>query len=112
MLPKKDPNSFNERGCSNLSMASVIVIFGVTPFSNSLCPYQITSVLMNSHFDSLRDKVSVFNFIKTSVFSFSSSISDSFESINISSRKQNVFFELFSVWCIALWNYSGISANP
>ena len=60
MLPKKDPSSFNERGCSNLSMAAIFVIFGVFLFSNSLCPYQIISVLMNSHFDSLGDKFCFF----------------------------------------------------
>ena len=52
---KKDLSCFSERGCSNLSMASVFLIFDVTPFSDSLCPNQFTSVMKNSHFDSLRD---------------------------------------------------------
>ena len=61
-----------------MSMASVFVIFGVTPFSDRLCPNQFTSVLKNSHFDSLRDKFCLFSFKKTSVISFSCFASEPF----------------------------------
>ena len=39
-------------------MASVFVIFGVTPFSDSLCPNQFTSCMKKCHFDSLWNKFS------------------------------------------------------
>ena len=82
-------------------MASVFVIFGVTPLSGSLCPSQFTSVLKNSHFDYFRDKFSLSNFVKTSVISFSCSYSEPFETISISSKKQNVLLALSNVRSIA-----------
>ena len=112
ILPRKDLSCFSERGCSNLSMASVFVIFGVTPHSESLKPNQFTSVLKNSHFDSFRDKFFSSNFVKTSVINFSCSVYEPFETISISSKKQNVVLALFSVRSIAFWNSAGMSANP
>ena len=98
MLPRKDLSCLSDLGCSNLRIASVFVIFGVTPLSESLCPSQFTSVVKNSHFDSFRDKFSFSNFIRTPVISSSS---DHFETINISTKKQNVFLELINVRSIA-----------